>query len=230
MTSDSFKQAEGIILRVIPFRDYDQILTLFTHEQGIIKLIYKGSRSKKRGVQGLCIPLTVVDVIYREKRGELFGCQEMTWIDSYQSLRISLPCLEAACDCLQALYFSQLVGKPAPLLYELLRFYLNRMESIQDPWTLALSFRLKLLAYDGLARFPFICSTCFQPLYDGAYLHLTDWGCSEHLNHGIYWTAEDIQQTYCLALSQSYQQLVEEKVTPEFKEKLINFFNISLQK
>jgi DNA repair protein RecO (recombination protein O) len=228
--AEEFKQAEGMILRVIPFRDYDQILTLFTREQGVIKLIYKGSRSPRRGAQGICMPLTVVDVIYREKRGELFACQEMTWVNSYQTLRQSLPCLEAACDCLQALYLSQLVGKPAPLLYELMRFYLNRMDTIHDPWILALSFRLKLLGYDGLACFPFICSVCSHPLYEGAYVHLTEWGCSEHLNHGSYWSTDNIQQVYRLTVCQSYQELSEEILTEELKEKIISFFNISLQK
>jgi len=228
--SGDFEQAEGIILKVIPFRDYDQILTIFTHEQGIIKLIYKGSRSKRRGVQGLCVPLTLVQVIYREKRGELFSCQEMTGMEFYHSLRHSLPCLEAACDCLKALERSQLVCKPSPMLYQLLCFYLDRMETITDPWVLALSFRLKLLMHDGLARFPFLCATCFQPLQEVAYVHLTDWGCREHLSQGHYWNEHEVQQVYRLALCQSYQELINETISEELKAKVNHFFSDSLQK
>src|SRR5437016_2934336 len=98
-----FQCVEGIILKVIPFGDYDQILSLFTAEAGLIKLIFKGSRSRRRGLQGVCIPLTVVQVVYKEKNSELFSCHEMTLVEPYRFLRTDLAQLQAACDMLNAI-------------------------------------------------------------------------------------------------------------------------------
>ena len=35
--------SEGIVIRTIPFRDHDRIITLFTEEQGLLKLYVKRS-------------------------------------------------------------------------------------------------------------------------------------------------------------------------------------------
>ena len=106
--SQVFQCTEGVILRVIPFRDYDQILSLFTSDAGLIKVIYKGSRSKRRRGQGLYMPLTQVEVIYCEKQGEIFSCHEMVCIESFTFLRKELVFLEVACDLLQVILTSQL--------------------------------------------------------------------------------------------------------------------------
>ena len=51
---------EGIILGSYPFRDYDQILTLFTQERGIVKCIFQREPQKtnKSIPEKLCMPLT----------------------------------------------------------------------------------------------------------------------------------------------------------------------------
>ncbi len=203
-----FQSTDGIILRVIPFRDYDQILTLFTQDAGMIKVIYKGSRSKRRGVQGLCIPLTKVEVIYQERNSEIFNCHEMALVDSYHTLRQKLIDLEVACDLLQTIAGSQLLGKAAPQLYALLCFYLERIPQTPNPWILAMSFRLKLLKHEGVIAFPLMCSECGRVLVKSAYARETDWRCGDHQMAGsVLWEEEELQVmdrlTTCQKLSRA---------------------------
>jgi DNA repair protein RecO (recombination protein O) len=228
--SQEFQRAEGIILRVIPFRDYDQILTLFTQEAGLIKVLYKGSRSKRRGLQGVCLPLNKVEVVYREKNSEIFICQEMTLLDSYAALRRTLSHLEAACDLLQVMARSQLVGKAAPQLYALLCFYLRKIPLTPDLKVSVLSFRLKLLIHEGLANFPLLCSACCQELHPQAYLHHAEWWCEQHHALGsTLWTADELQVLYGLATSQSYQDIFSYSVTGGLQGKMMEFFERRLQ-
>lgn len=147
--SEEIKSIEGVILRSMSYRDYDQILTLFTPDQGILKFIYKGNK-RKRAARGSLNPLTRVEITYKEGRGDLYPCEEIILVDSYLSLRKQLASLEAACDLLAAVSFSQWVGKTAPPIYHLLTFYLAKMPLVQDPWVLAASFRLKILKYEGV--------------------------------------------------------------------------------
>lgn len=229
--SQDFQHTEGVILRVIPFRDYDQILTLFTQDVGIIKVIYKGSRSKRRGVQGLCSPLAKVEVIYREKRGEIFSCQEMALINPFSPLRKELHHLEVACDLLQVILASQLVGKAAPQLYALLCFYFEKIPQTLNPWTLALSFRLKLLRHDGLVAFPLVCSECRQILETDAYTYESEGWCLNHQPLGSQvWRQDELQKIYRLANCQSFREISEERISFELQNKVAAFFEACLRR
>lgn len=230
MVDHSFQRTKGIILRVIPFRDYDQILTIFTFEAGLIKVLYKGSRSKRRGVQGICMPLTVVEIVYREKKGEIFSCHEMGLIEAYHDLRQELKSLEVACDLLQVVASSQLVCKPAPQLYDLLCFYLHKIPQIGDPWTLAVSFRLKLLKYEGLIAFPFTCEACQRPLVDEAYLREEEWRCADHCMRGSsHWSETELQQLYQMTNCLSYREIADIRLSCELKQAMMRFFYVCQQ-
>lgn len=221
MTQQVFQCIEGIILRVIPFGDYDQIFSLFTAESGLIKLFFKGSRSRRRGLQGICLPLTGVQVVYKEKNSELFSCHEMTLIEPYRFLRTHLPHLEAACDMLKAVDASQLPGKPAPHLYALLMYFLARIPDCGDPSLLPISFRLKLLRHDGLLGFPLECSICQEQLLSKAFQNQHESFCEVHRASGaLQFDEEEIRLLEHLAVCQNFQELISVTLPIDFKCKL----------
>lgn len=223
--TEIFHHTEGIILRVIPFRDYDSILTLFTPDAGIIKILHKSIRSKKGNAQGICMPLTKVEVIYRETRGEIFKCHEMALIESFSFLRKEFLDLERACDLLQIVLSSQMMGKAAPHLYALLCFYLEKISLTANPWILGASFRLKLLRHEGLATFPFICSVCQHPLHTVAHTCAAEGWCEHHHFMATHlWGQNELEQLYHLAICQSYREICQSDVFPELHNKIKSFF------
>lgn len=229
--SQTFQSTEGIVLRVIPFRDYDQILFLFTLDAGFIKVLYKGGRGKRKGKQGFCMPLTKVEVIYREKRGEIFSCHELTCIESFSFLRQELIFLEVGCDLLQIILDSQFVGKAAPHLYALLCFYLKKIPQTANPWILASSFRLKLLMHDGLIVCPFICCECQQSLQSEAFTWDAEGWCAAHQpGRSQPWNLTELQMLYRLAICQSYQEVCSQDVLPSLQNKIIDFFNACIRR
>lgn len=225
MTSQQpFHRVEGIILKVIPFGDYDQILSLFTAEIGLVKLFIKGSRSRKRGLQGICIPLTGVEAIYKEKNSELFGCQEMTLIESYRFLRNDLNYLKAACDMLNAVESTQLPCKPAPQLYALLLYFLARIPDCTDLAALTASFRLKLLRHEGLITFPLECLFC-QATLKNAFHFQGETFCEAHRTAGtVEFEEEEVRLLEHLATCQSFQGIAETVLTEQFKSKFAYVF------
>lgn len=229
--SQVFQATEGIILRVIPFRDYDQILSLFTADAGLIKVLTKGSRSKRRERQGSFMPLTQVEVIYCEKKGEIFGCHEMVCIESFSTLRKELLFLEVACDLLHTISVSQFMGKASPQLYALLLFYLKKIPQTAYPWILAASFRLKLLKHDGLTIFPFICYECQQPLEKEAFIQECQSWCSYHQPKGSQVCESlELQMLYRLATSQSYQEISSCNISPHLQNQICAFFDACICK
>lgn len=194
---------EGIVIQAVPFRDYDKILTLFTLDAGIIKLFCKGY--KKPGKSGsISSLLSRIEVSYQEKNSELFFCEEMTLIDTYQSLRLKLPTLTAACELLRLVQISQLVGKPAPALYQLLRFFLARMPESQDTQVIVITFMLKILRHEGiLANFN-------EELVD---------------IEGLAFSLEERVVLEHLAYSTSFRAIFELTLPESFKEKVETLFS-----
>lgn len=153
-------KSEGIILQALPFQNYDQILSVFTLSEGLIKLFLKGAYSSKKGNGAFTNPLTLAEFIFTKGRSELFLCRDVHPINSFLKLRQDLPSLEAAGDLTQAILSSQLTQKPAPALYTLLQVYLEKMPEAVHPPTLNSSFRLKILRHEGLLHLSSKCSLC----------------------------------------------------------------------
>lgn len=227
--SKTFLSTQGIILKAIPFRDSDQILSLFTLDAGLIKVLCKGSRSKRQVKRGFYNPLTGVEIVYCEKRGEIFSCHEMNCVESFSYLRKELLFLEVACDLLKVILASQYVGKAAPQLYALLCFYLKKIPQAVNPWILATSFRLKLLNHDGLIAFPWICSECQTVLDCEAFTRNGESWCANHKPlRSQSWDTQELQALYQLATSQSYREISSYEISHSLQNKVINFFDANL--
>ncbi len=219
--------SEGVILRMIPFKDYHQIVTLFTPLSGLIKIFYRGNASLSK--KGSFVPLTKVEVAYKEKNGEIFSCFGLNCIDSFRDLRQQFSFLEVGCELLQGILDSQLAGKEAPLIYALLLSYLKKIPLISNPSILSASFELKLLKHDGLLHVPFSCTECGERLEEG-YIHGIEKGCTLHRPPGSqFWEAFELNALYQLAETQSFLQLSQIEVSPFFREKISRFFRSSCQ-
>lgn len=226
--SNVLQHTEGIILQMVPFRDHDQILTLFTHHVGILKLFFKGNSNIQRKLQGPYAPFTVVEVIYREKNHELMSCHEISVIQSNYFLRQNLTFLEVAGDLLKIVQVSQINGKSAPLLYQLLRDYISRIPQMPDPWVLTLSFRLKVLKHEGLLSLPCFCTLCQMPILNAGYTHQAGWRClscpRQELGLWTYWIEEEILLAYHLTQCRYFHELKISSCSQELRRKIDLFF------
>jgi recombinational DNA repair protein (RecF pathway) len=83
--------------------------------------------------------------VYTLGRGELHISREVTPLERYHHNNRSFAHLEAACAMAQALRQSQLLEKPAPMLYELFLVFLQGLETCELPRTWTCSFLLKIL-------------------------------------------------------------------------------------
>lgn len=143
-------KTEGIVLHTLPFREYDQILTVFTEQEGTIKFIVKGAYRSQLGKGNSTAPLTQAEFVYSKGKSELYKCVDTSVICQHLHLRENLHLLQSACDMLQAVTESQLLHQPAPLLYRLLLIYLIKLPQVQDPFAVSSSFRLKILRLEGV--------------------------------------------------------------------------------
>ncbi len=139
--------SEGVILEAFDFKDYDQIIRVFTLNEGVISLISKGSRRKKNLTLS---PLLRAEFVYSKGKSDLFLCREISPLNFYLNLRNKWASLQTASKLILAIKNTQLAPKPAPHLYELFIHFLNIIHKYENYNALEASFYLKTLKHEGL--------------------------------------------------------------------------------
>jgi DNA repair protein RecO (recombination protein O) len=154
-------KTEGIILKMIPYKDHHRILQILTPDSGVLSFLAKGVSKPK--LQSLLSPLTQLEVVYRKKGSDLCFFKEGFVIEHHHFLRERWDLLESAGKIAGAVLQSQFPEKAAPDLYRLLIACLKQLPHFKEPSTLITLFYLKLLTHEGViawdlhSLFPLSC-------------------------------------------------------------------------
>ena len=154
------RQVEGVVLKSIPFKESDRILSVFTPNRGIISLFVKRLSKSRLSILNLTSPLCRGEFVFRKGRSDLYRFIDGTIIDLHLKVRRSYKHLKCAGKMLNAILTSQMPGKSAPALYALLISYLKHLSDFSDPIVLWASFQLKLLKHEGLLAIDETCLSC----------------------------------------------------------------------
>lgn len=215
---------EGIVLHALKFKDYDQIFTLFTPDEGIVKMLLKHAYSAKFGRGAWTAPLTRAEFVYTRGTGDLRICREVSLLGQHLPLRENLDLLEASSDMLQATSQSQAPNKAAPDLYKLLIAYLEKLPLVANPHLLAASFRLKILRHEGLLNLASLCTHCQIPLNE-RYATRGENYCRRHAPPGaVEFSEEEALLIELLAYAQTLGQLTSCTLPEGFVGKVKLFF------
>jgi len=200
-------KTEGLILRSIPFKDYDQIMTLYTPDYGLISVVVKAARSQKRGLSSAISPLNRVDLVFKRGKQELHSCRELSALNHHLFLREKSDALRAACEFAQAIRTSQLPEKPSPELYTLLIKMIERIADSPSLSSLLAAFRLKIVRHDGLLRWNSICSGCQKNL-ETPHFYKGEPFCAEHCpSGGMRFAREEFELLEKLMGSRSFPEI-----------------------
>lgn len=194
----------GFVLSVTPYKVRDQIATLFTYAYGKVNIISK-RRSKYLPVLS---PLMEAEFLLEERKGELKNCLEHSHHNLHPELRTSLPLLETGVFFLDLIKKSQFPEKPAPLLYTLLKSYLQHLPQAENLPLFKASFQLKLLKHEGTLPLANQCIACKNPLSAG-YLTLEGSFCPEHaFGRGQAFSSEEFSLLHTLAHERQLKRLL----------------------
>lgn len=215
------KKCEGIVLHQLKYGEYDQILTVFTREEGLIKLIYKGASGRSKNRADL---LMRGEFLYTPGKSSLMTCREFAIINPYLSLRKSLACLEGACAMAKALLDSQCEQKPAPQLYDLFICYLERLPLALQPEALPTSFLLKVLRHEGLLGLTPHCSVCLQDLTEHHVFRGESYCRQDKPAQAITLNPFEAETLFVLAFSRSFALIEQNSVKKDLQSSIIQMF------
>ena len=158
-------RSEAIILRSLRYSEADRILHLYTLERGRIGAIAKGARKTSSRFGARLEPLSHVELMLHEGRGELHTLTGASLIASHHSVREHPDRLAVALVGAEAML--RLFGEPEPnpRAFTALQRFLEALDGTAadartalDP--LGLSFQLKLLWLSGYLPHLSACVEC----------------------------------------------------------------------
>jgi DNA repair protein RecO (recombination protein O) len=166
----SFK-TEAIVLRSIRFAEADRVLHLYTPDRGRVGAVAKGVRRVGSRMGGRLEPLSRVQLVLHQGRGELCTVSQADTLHAHATLRERRGSLERAtqaCEAVLRLLDSTEANRPA---YNLLCNQLSLLDAdaAAAGRAQALAFRLKLLLAAGFAPELASCATCGEAEHLGAF-------------------------------------------------------------
>ncbi len=155
-------KTEAVVLRSIRYGEADRVLHLYTPEQGRLGAVAKGVRRVKSRLGGRLEPLSRVQLVLHQGRGELCTISQVDTVNAHALLRDNREALERgaqACEAVWRLFDSTDPNLPAYnlLANELALLDAHPARACRDH---ALAFRLKLLLAAGFAPELASCAAC----------------------------------------------------------------------
>ncbi|MEZ5315384.1 MAG: DNA repair protein RecO [Chlamydiales bacterium] len=150
------KSCIGIVLSVLDFQENGRILTVFS-PNGLMKFVAKKRHSP------LFTVLNQGEFVYAIGKGELHRFWDGKILSQYLALRERLESLETAGILVRGIQKSQMLGKPAPQLYQLFCYCLHAISTVDNPFDIASIFLVKTMKHEGLFQTLNQCSICQLP-------------------------------------------------------------------
>jgi DNA repair protein RecO (recombination protein O) len=164
-------KTEGVVLRSIRYGEADRVLHLYTADRGRVGAVAKGVRRVRSRLGGRLEPLSRVNLVLYEGRGELSTVSQVDTVHAHSALRERRASLERgsqACEAVLRLMDSSEPNRPA---YNLLCNELALLDAHPRAATRgqALAFRAKLLLAAGFAPELSACAACGESEHLGAF-------------------------------------------------------------
>jgi DNA repair protein RecO (recombination protein O) len=157
---------EAILLKSLPFKEYDKILTLYTKTLGLIKLYVKLSKRTSLSTLPLVTPFTRVDFQISKGRSDFFRFHDGTLLDQRIALRQKLEFLQLAVQLIELICKTQWPEQPSPDLYQLLNASLAAIPTLEQPKKILYLFYLKILKHEGVLSRSKYCPLCHKELHE----------------------------------------------------------------
>lgn len=167
-------KSDAIILDSIRWKDTSKIVTMFSREYGIIKVIARGVYRNKSTFAGKLESLNRVEIVINSSSSRsLQILTEVDVIDSYNAIRPDLQRLPYALAILELIRQTIRESHVDTIFYDFIIVLLDGLRTIQKPVIIFIYFLLKLVSFLGFKPNLDECQVCNKtPSSDTSYFSL----------------------------------------------------------
>lgn len=155
-----FHRTTGYVLRRRDYSETSNIATLYTRDCGKVRVLAKGARRKKSEFLGLLEPLSLLEIVFIERRSGLHILKEAHLLVSSLRLREELSKIAHALNLLSLVDQTQPDEDADPGVFELLVSGLSALSDGSDSENVSLAFEVHLLRHFGQLPPLDTCARC----------------------------------------------------------------------
>lgn len=163
-----FHRTIGFVLKRRDYSETSNIVTLYTRDCGKIRALAKGARRKKSEFLGLLEPLSLLEIVFIERRSGLHILKEAHLLVSNLELRQELSKIAHAMNLLSLVDQTQPDEDACPDVFELLVSGLAALSHVSNSQNVAFAFQAHLLRHCGQLPRLDICARCGSSLEPAA--------------------------------------------------------------
>jgi DNA repair protein RecO (recombination protein O) len=159
---------EAYLLRSVPFRDNDAVVTLLTPSAGRISALARGARSSRKRFGAALDFFCLLRAELRPRRAGMAELLSVELVRSFGNIRGDIDRYLVGSHFLEVARLASREGDPAANPFRLLDAALGALEGGADPRSLLRIFQIRAVAEAGFALEGSACAFCGDPLGDGA--------------------------------------------------------------
>jgi DNA repair protein RecO (recombination protein O) len=154
---------KGVVLRTYRLGEADRIVVFLTEHHGKVRAVAKGVRKTTSKFGARLEPLTHVDLLLWQGRGDLDIVNQVEVLGSFRAVREDLERLPSGMALLEVTDQIAQERHPDPRLYTMLVGALGALADDGDHTLVAPAFFLKALVLEGAGPLLDACATCGEP-------------------------------------------------------------------
>lgn len=165
-------KTHGIVIHSMRYRETSKILTIFSRDYGILKLIAKGARTAKSRFAGALEPMNVIELVYYQKENrDLQLLSQASILYAPKSILLDEHKTLLAMACCEMVSRLEAAGGRSNKVFGLLRGIIQALDESKanDDRLLLFAFQLRLLKVLGYAPGLYRCFVCGNETPEGAY-------------------------------------------------------------
>lgn len=144
----TIQKTEGIVIRCKDLTETSQIVWLYTKDFGKLKIVGKGTRSRRFKTKLDLFSLNEI-VFYRNPKGELHTLKECEIVEPFTEIRSDISKMAVASYMVDLLDNSVALEDPSKEIYSLLISVFRWLGKSEELDFLRLVFEIKLMQYSG---------------------------------------------------------------------------------
>ena len=181
---------QGIVLKSVPYKENDLILTIFSRKLGKVSVIARGAKKSKSSLLSSS-QIFAYSNFTLKREGNMYRVTQSEIIKSFYNLSYDFEAFSYATYILKLIDSFMIENQPNNRLFILLAqsLYLFCEEDI-DMEYVSLCFKLKFLEYLGFKPIVNTCVSCYNKDFKNPVFNVYEGGilcekCSEHFEHNL---------------------------------------------
>ncbi len=166
--SDPLDRAHGMVLRRVPYRDKDLILTLLLDNGATASALARGARGRSRRFDGALDAFREAEYVFAQSRGDMLTLKEASLVREFRGLTTTVHGAAAAAVATELVRQIAQDGIANPPYYHLLRAAYSELEHTTSGWDAECVLHrltMLLLTTSGLEPALDRCGCCGKPAW-----------------------------------------------------------------